>query len=80
MTIEEFIRSAIQDVKNVDPAVLTPDLAIDSLNLDSLGYVELLMAIDAQYGINSDAALFLSGRVRTLGDLRDYVASSTALE
>lgn len=71
-TTEDAIRSLVASKLGVDKDKVTRDASfVDDLNADSLDTVELVLALEEEFGIeisDDDAATML-----TLGDVLDYV-------
>ena len=61
----EQIADAIREYKNSPSLEITPDTTFDSLQLDSLEEVELVMTIGDKLGIDID----MTGDLKTVGDL-----------
>jgi len=70
----QFLREAIEDLVDVDPDDLRPDMVLEELGLISLDYVEIHVLTKRRYGVELSLELFVSGQVTTLGELADYVA------
>ena len=69
----EKLKNVIVEVLSVDPDEITMDTAFDDLGADSLDAVELIMALEDEYGmeIEDDAAQ----SVKSVGDLVKYIES-----
>jgi len=66
----------LKDFK-VDAAALTPEVALESLGIDSLGTVELLWNVEEVFRIKLPAEPV---RLLTLGDVVRYIDSLLALQ
>lgn len=73
MSIAEFLREAILELKDIDPSTLVPELTFEELNLDSLDYVEIQLLIQKEYKVEVGPELFSSGQLKKLGDLYAYI-------
>ena len=73
MTIAEFLREAILELKDIDEAALVPELTFDELALDSLDYVEIQLQIKKKYKVEIVPELFSSGQLKNLGELTAYI-------
>ena len=73
MNAEQFLRSTILELKDIDESALVPQMAIADLELDSLDYVEIQVGIKKNFAVDIDPRLFESGAIRTLGDLCRYI-------
>ncbi len=68
-TFERLSRILVQHYK-LDPAQLTPEQALGSLGLDSLGMVEILFFIEEEFGVQLPPEGMTS---RTLGEAATYI-------
>jgi acyl carrier protein len=68
-TLERLSRILVQRYK-LDPARLTPDQALDSLGIDSLGRVEILFFIEEEFRVQLPSEGVTFG---TLGEAAKYV-------
>jgi acyl carrier protein len=72
MSVEEKVREIIVDQLGVDEKQVTADAAfIDDLGADSLDTVELVMALEEEFGIeipDEDAE-----KIQTVGDAIEYI-------
>ncbi|MES2939462.1 MAG: acyl carrier protein [Pseudomonadota bacterium] len=73
MNAADFLRDAVLELKDIDEALLVPGLALADVELDSLDYVEIQVGIKKNFGVTVDADLFVSGKIKTLGDLCQYI-------
>ena len=72
MEIFDKIKSIISDELNIDQAKITKEANIrEDLGADSLGAVEVIMALEDEFGITIDDDTAQS--FKTVGDLVDYV-------
>jgi acyl carrier protein len=62
------IRDIIADKLEVDPEVITLNSSLESLDVDSLYLVEIMMAIESELNIVFDDA----DDIKTIADLVDY--------
>jgi len=79
MKVDEFLRTMVLELKDIDESELVPEAVIEELNLDSLDYVEIQVGIKKKFGVSIDPELFQSGRIKTLGDLCQYVEEQQAI-
>jgi len=72
MSIEEKVNSIVAEKLGVDRAEVTPDAVfIDDLGADSLDLVELIMAMEEEFGFeiaDEDAE-----KLRTVGDVINFI-------
>ena len=52
MDVFEKIRKIVADQLNVDPASITAETRFEDLNADSLDVVEVIMALEDEFGIS----------------------------
>jgi acyl carrier protein len=74
MTIDEQVSAIVAEKLGVDRAEVTPDAVfIDDLGADSLDLVELIMAMEEEFGfeIADDEA----EKLRTVGDVINFIKS-----
>jgi acyl carrier protein len=72
MDIEEKVNAIVAEKLGVDKAEVTPDAVfIDDLGADSLDLVELIMAMEEEFGfeIADDEA----EKLRTVGDVTKFI-------
>ena len=70
--MDEFakLKEIIQDKLDVDTAELTLDTTFESMKVDSLDMVEIIMAIEETFDIAIDVN---PDQLATLGDLVEYI-------
>jgi acyl carrier protein len=72
MTIEEKVSAIVADKLGVDRSEVSPDAVfIDDLGADSLDLVELIMAMEEEFGFeiaDEDAE-----KLRTVGDVINFI-------
>ena len=72
MTIEEQISAIVAEKLGVDKSEVTPDAVfIDDLGADSLDLVELIMAMEEEFGF--EIADEEAEKLRTVGDVIKFV-------
>jgi acyl carrier protein len=72
MSIEEKVSSIVADKLGVDRADVTPDAVfIDDLGADSLDLVELIMAMEEEFGF--EIADEEAEKLRTVGDVINFI-------
>lgn len=79
MNANDFLVSAIVELKDIDESDLKPSLTLEALELDSLDYVELQVGIKKHFGVEVVGELFASGQIKTLGELVDYIEEKQSL-
>ncbi|MDP7414578.1 MAG: non-ribosomal peptide synthetase [SAR202 cluster bacterium] len=75
-TTARSVVSLITEVTGLPPVQVTADRTLDSLDLDSLGRIALLSAIEAELGVYVDEAFV--GPHMTVRQVEDVVASNSA--
>ncbi|SNR79828.1 acyl carrier protein [Desulfurobacterium atlanticum] len=74
--IEEKVKELIADRLGVDPEEVTPEASfVEDLGADSLDTVELVMALEEEFGIeipDEDAE-----KIQTVGDAIEYIKNHT---
>lgn len=78
MKADQFLRSAVLELKDIDESALVPDLVLADIGLDSLDYVEIQLGVKKAFGVVVDPNLFISGQINTLGELSNYIESHRA--
>ena len=76
MSVSDFLKEAILELKDIDEASLVPELTIEELDLDSLDYVEIQVLLKKKYMMKIDPELFVTGKILTLGDLISYIENN----
>jgi acyl carrier protein len=76
MTTEEIKGALLSRLKTIapdtDPAQLQPDDDVrQSLGIDSFDYLQFIVALDEQFGIQTPEEDY--GKIRTLKELTEYV-------
>ena len=67
----EKIRSYLANQLDISPDDITPDTTFESLGIDSLDTVEMVMDLEEQLGVD----LELEEKLTTVGELVEFVAS-----
>lgn len=73
----EFIKDMIVEMKDMEPADITPDTSIDELGLDSLDYVEIKVNVSREFLVTLTPMLFET-KIKTIGQLCMYIAQESA--
>lgn len=76
MTAEEIQQALVQRLKTIapdtEPATLKPDDNIrQSLGIDSFDYLQFIVALDEQFGIQTPEEDY--GKIQTLQELINYI-------
>ncbi len=72
MTIEEKVSAIVAEKLGVDKTEVTPDAVfIDDLGADSLDLVELIMAMEEEFGF--EIADEEAEKLRTVGDVINFI-------
>lgn len=72
-SVFNVIRDLILELKDDDIGPLSLDRTIESLDLDSLDFVEMQVVVRKKLGVAIDPAAFVSRNIGTLQDLCDYI-------
>jgi len=75
----EFLQTTILDMKDIDEDIVQPQTALESLELDSLDYVEVQVNIKKNYGVDLTPDLFATGKINSIGNLVDYIVTESAI-
>jgi acyl carrier protein len=62
------------DAKDLEMSVLSPDMPLYQLKLDSLDYVELMVLAKREFGATLNAEMFMANPDMTLGELCQQLA------
>ena len=71
----ELLKSQIIELTDTDPTRITPDTQLVDLNLVSLDYVSIQVAVKKEYGIQLDLSPLSEQSMSTVGDFARYVKS-----
>lgn len=64
MTFEK-VAKILGDYRDMDPASFTPETTFEQLELDSLDMVELIMALEEEFGVTIE----MSENIKTISDV-----------
>jgi acyl carrier protein len=71
------VNAFLVDEFEVDPQSITPDANLkETLNLDSLDYVDLVVVIESNFGFKVKGEDFVN--IKTFQDFYDYINSKVA--
>ena len=68
MVMEKLV-TLLEEHMDVDPAIVTPDTTFESLGIDSLDTVEMIMDLEEELGIE----LELDQKIATVGELAAFI-------
>ena len=71
MDVFEKIRAIVANQLNVDPATITAETRFEDLNADSLDVVEVIMALEDEFGIEIPDEV--AEKFKNIGDVVDYI-------
>jgi acyl carrier protein len=74
MEVFEFLKETILNLTDLDESSVTPAMALEEIQLDSLDYVEIQVSVKKSFGVALDPEVFSAGRVKTIADLCSYIA------
>ena len=69
MTTLDTVLEVIAEFVDVDPADITLDTTIESLKIDSLDMVEIVMSLEEKYDIQIEE----QGEIKKIGDLVELI-------
>lgn len=69
VNVYDTVCEMLCDAKDLDPEVLSPDLPIVNLKLDSLDYVELMVLVKREFNVMLSADSFIDNPHMTLGEM-----------
>lgn len=72
MTTLDTVLEVIAEFVDVDPADITLDTTIESLKIDSLDLVEIVMSLEEKYDIQIEE----QGEIKKIGDLVELIESN----
>ncbi len=68
---EKLVKYAAQQLE-LDPSEITPESTFESLGIDSLDIVEMVMDLETELGIELDME---DQKITTFGELADFIDS-----
>ena len=68
---EKLVSYAAKQLE-LDPAEITPDSTFESLGIDSLDIVEMIMDLESELGVELDLE---DQRITTFGELAEFIDS-----
>ncbi|MCC4107263.1 acyl carrier protein [Serratia ureilytica] len=71
----EAICSLLYEAKGLDRTLLSADMPLQQLGLDSLDYMELMLLVRREFGIPLTAEMFIDNPELTLGELCHVMVS-----
>lgn len=76
--IFEFLRELILDMKEVDADAIQPTSTFEKLELDSLDFVELQVAVKKKFKVDLLPETFASGEIANIEQLIGFISNETA--
>lgn len=77
-TVFEFLRDSILELKDIEAEDIKMESELETIDLESLDYVDLQVNIRKKYKIEILSDLFVSGQIKTVGELATYIVSEVA--
>jgi acyl carrier protein len=74
-----FLKKMVLELTDTDEGTITRQASFQDLQLDSLDFVEVQVQVKQTFGALIDPDSFVSGRIATLGQLVDLIASGGEL-
>ncbi|HIE4800098.1 TPA: acyl carrier protein [Serratia marcescens] len=71
----EAICGLLYETKGLDGTLLSADMPLQQLGLDSLDYMELMLLVRREFGITLNAEMFIERPDLTLGELCHVMTS-----
>ena len=73
-----FFQNLIVDMKDCEESEVTRKATFEDLELDSLDFVEVQVAVKKNYRVDLIQGLFAAGTISTIGQLVDFVETESA--
>lgn len=74
-SVVEFLKNAVMDLKDIESEDLSMDTELESIQLESLDYVDIQVNIQKTYKVAILSDLFVSRQVTTIGQLAAYIVA-----
>jgi acyl carrier protein len=72
-----FVKETITEIKDVDENLIAPNTRLEEIELDSLDYVEVQLAVRKKYDVSVEQDLFVNGTISTIGEFCNYIANAS---
>ncbi|MBR7780556.1 acyl carrier protein [Undibacterium luofuense] len=69
----EFLKNEIADLVDFEPEEMKEDTPLAALELDSLDYVSLQLAVKKKFAVQINFDDFTSGQITSLGQFCSYI-------
>ncbi|MCX8649000.1 acyl carrier protein [Gilliamella sp. B2776] len=76
MELFNFIVTQITELTDFDPEMITRDTLLTELDLVSLDYVSIEVALKKKYGVSVNMAELGQKQISTVGEFIDYLSQS----
>lgn len=76
----EFLKELIVEMKDYEEGVVQRDSSFESLELDSLDYVEVQVGVKKRYGVALTPDLFSSGKIANIEQMVSYITKEPSGE
>lgn len=73
-----FLQNLIVEMKDCEESDVTRDANFQDLELDSLDFVEVQVAVKKTYRVDLIQDLFAAGTISTIGQLVDFIEAESA--
>lgn len=73
-----FLQNLIVDMKDCEESDVIREATFKNLELDSLDFVEVQVAVKKNYRVDLVQDLFAAGTISTIGQLVDFVENESA--
>lgn len=71
----ELLKSTIVELSDVDPGEVAPESKLVDMNLISLDYVSIQVAVKRKYGIQIDLGELEKQNLVTINDFANYIST-----
>ena len=76
MDLFDFIVEQVTELTDIDAASITRDTPLSELDLVSLDYVSIEVALKKKYGLAVNMAELAQKQINSVGDFVDYLSQS----
>jgi acyl carrier protein len=76
MSVHDYLKALVLELSDVDEGDIDFDASFENLGLDSLAFVEMGLSISKEYGVKISPDLFVSGKIKNLNELADYISTT----
>lgn len=77
--VENSVREIVAKHVNIDPAEISRDTRLETLNIESLDLIEIIFEIEERFDINIDQDE-RSANMTTVGEMLDWLTTNIAAQ